>query len=161
MSNWLANAFQQNGIEAGDHVLFYLLNSIELVMSIFAARKANAFFSVVDYANTFSWADQQITLQNSINYYNSVVSSMGGEATTQEFIRLFMVPGMMHCETGRGSGMDSRTLAVVQQWVEEGITTMGIKSPAGSRPLYAYPQVARYTGMSSSGNAKVFVCETP
>jgi len=53
MSNRLANAFRNNGIQDGDRILFHLLNSSELVVSIFAALKANAIFSVVDYANTF------------------------------------------------------------------------------------------------------------
>ncbi len=52
-ANRLANAFQQNGVKEGDRILFYLLNSAELVVGIFAALKANAVFSVVDYANTF------------------------------------------------------------------------------------------------------------
>jgi len=53
MSNRLAIALRQNGIEDGDRVLLYLLNSVELVISVFAALKANAVFSVIDYANTF------------------------------------------------------------------------------------------------------------
>jgi long-chain acyl-CoA synthetase len=53
MSNRLANAFRQNGVRDGDRVLFYLLNSSELVVSMFAALKANAVFSAIDYANTF------------------------------------------------------------------------------------------------------------
>ena len=53
MSNRLANAFRNNGIQDGDRILFYLLNSSELVVSIFAALKAGAVFSVIDYANTF------------------------------------------------------------------------------------------------------------
>lgn len=51
-SDRLANAFQQNGVKDGDRVLFYLLNSPELVIGMFAALKANAVFSVIDYANT-------------------------------------------------------------------------------------------------------------
>lgn len=53
MSNRLAHAFRENGVQDGDRILFYLLNSAELVVSIFAALKANAVFSVIDYANTF------------------------------------------------------------------------------------------------------------
>ena len=48
------------------------------------------------------WADQNIAPQNSINYYQSVVADQGDEAKTQEFVRLFMVPGMGHCSGGRG-----------------------------------------------------------
>jgi acyl-CoA synthetase (AMP-forming)/AMP-acid ligase II len=53
MSNRLATAFRNNGIQDGDRILFHLLNGSELVVSIFAALKANAIFSVIDYANTF------------------------------------------------------------------------------------------------------------
>ncbi len=53
MSNRLAHALREKGVQDGDRILFYLLNSVELVVSIFAALKANAVFSVVDYANTF------------------------------------------------------------------------------------------------------------
>jgi long-chain acyl-CoA synthetase len=52
MSNRLANAFRENGVQDGDRILLYLLNGSEIVVSIFAALKANAVFSVVDYANT-------------------------------------------------------------------------------------------------------------
>ena len=48
------------------------------------------------------WADQAIQPENSINYYESVVSTMGGAQKTQEFLRLFMVPGMTHCQGGVG-----------------------------------------------------------
>jgi feruloyl esterase len=107
------------------------------------------------------WADQQIAPQNSINYYNSVVSYMGGEAATQEFLRLFMVPGMLHCGTGGGSGMGLKLLAAVQQWVEQGTAPVGLKGPDDTRPLCTYPQVARYTGMGSTEDANNFVCATP
>ncbi|MCX6032772.1 MAG: class I adenylate-forming enzyme family protein [Chloroflexi bacterium] len=53
MADRLANAFRKNGVQDGDRILFHLLNSSELVVSIFAALKANAVFSVIDYANTF------------------------------------------------------------------------------------------------------------
>jgi acyl-coenzyme A synthetase/AMP-(fatty) acid ligase len=52
MSSRLASAFRQNGVQDGDRILFYLLNSAELVVSIFAALKANAVYSSIDYANT-------------------------------------------------------------------------------------------------------------
>jgi long-chain acyl-CoA synthetase len=53
MSNRMANALIKNGVREGDRVLFYLMNSAELVVSIFAALKANAVFVGVDSANTF------------------------------------------------------------------------------------------------------------
>lgn len=50
MANRLANALHSNGVQKGDRIILYLLNSVELVVSVFAALKANAVFSVVDYA---------------------------------------------------------------------------------------------------------------
>jgi long-chain acyl-CoA synthetase len=49
-ANRLANAFRNNGLQRGDRVILYMLNSVELVVSVFAVLKANAVFSVVDYA---------------------------------------------------------------------------------------------------------------
>jgi len=48
MANRLAHAFQRNGVEPGDRVAIYLHNSLETVVSIFAALKAAAVFVVVN-----------------------------------------------------------------------------------------------------------------
>ena len=55
------------------------------------------------------WNDPSISPLNTINYYEKVVATVrknGGaqdaDARTQEFARLFMVPGMMHCGGGPG-----------------------------------------------------------
>lgn len=53
MSSRMANAFCQRGIKPGDRILFYLLNSVEQVIGIFAALKANAIFVGVDAGNTY------------------------------------------------------------------------------------------------------------
>lgn len=50
MANRLANALFDRGVRRGDRILIYLLNSVEAVVSVFAALKAGAIFSVVDYA---------------------------------------------------------------------------------------------------------------
>ncbi len=51
-SDRLAHALRKNGVEDGDRVLIYLMNSAELVISVFAVLKANAVFAAIDYANT-------------------------------------------------------------------------------------------------------------
>lgn len=53
MSDRLANALRDKGIGEGDRVLFYLLNSVELVVSILATLKAGAVFVGMDYSNTY------------------------------------------------------------------------------------------------------------
>jgi feruloyl esterase len=113
------------------------------------------------------WADQNIAPRNSINYYNSVVAVVGSEDETQEFLRLFMVPGMGHCSGGPGPGTFD-ALAALEQWVEEGVApeqitgthlTKGVVDL--SRPLCPYPQVAQYTGTGSTAEAENFVCANP
>ncbi len=53
------------------------------------------------------------------DYYETVERTMGGRAATQEFFRLFVVPGMNHCGGGKGaSAVD--WLSVLEAWVEKG-----------------------------------------
>gem|GEM_PF-262160 len=106
------------------------------------------------------WADQQIAPRNSINYYNSVVSFMGNESTTQEFLRLFLVPGMMHC--GRGTGPRIfNTLAAMRMWVEQGIAPAAMASADQTRLLCPYPQSARYKGIGDVNNPNNYECVNP
>ena len=49
------------------------------------------------------WSDTGISPQNDINYYRSVRRVLGGHKNTQDFYRLFMVPGMSHCGGGPGA----------------------------------------------------------
>jgi feruloyl esterase len=113
------------------------------------------------------WYDQNIAPRNSIHYYQKVVETMGGEARTKDFFRLFMAPGMGHCGGGPGPNtMD--TLAAVEQWVEqkkapERIVASRPLEGQGqrTRPLCVYPQVARYKGAGSTDDAANFVCTDP
>jgi feruloyl esterase len=101
--------------------------------------------------------------------------TMGGLAPTQAFARLFLLPGMGHCRTGGVNFAD--LLGALDAWVEGGkapeqITAYAIAdpdvgptvAPAGftgnnieigqpklSRPLFPYPDQARY--QSGDANA--------
>ena len=50
IANRMAAALADEGVCRADRIILYLPNSVELVASIFAVLKANAVFSVVDYA---------------------------------------------------------------------------------------------------------------
>lgn len=52
-----------------------------------------------------------IAPRNSINYFDSVVSKMGGLEKAEESVRLFMVPGMGHCSGGEGPNRFDRPAA--------------------------------------------------
>jgi feruloyl esterase len=112
------------------------------------------------------WADQNVAARASINYYASVVNTLGADRTS-ESIRLFMAPGMAHCRGGDGPNSFDAVTAL-EQWVEHGkAPSLIIASHSTNgkvdrtRPLCAYPQVARYNGKGSIDDAANFECRQP
>ncbi|HEY7190780.1 MAG TPA: tannase/feruloyl esterase family alpha/beta hydrolase [Vicinamibacterales bacterium] len=112
------------------------------------------------------WNDQLVAPVNSVNYYTRVTSMLDpGKAASS--IRLFMMPGVNHCQGGSGPDTFDR-MKVIEDWVERGQTPSRIDAShatAGTidrtRPLCAYPQVARHTGSGSTDDAANFVCRMP
>jgi feruloyl esterase len=113
------------------------------------------------------WADQQVVPTSTINYFGDVLDTMGGAAKTSEWLRVFMAPGMAHCRGGDGpNSFDA--LTALETWVEKGKAPDQIiasHSVAGkvdrTRPLCAYPMVARYKGTGSIDQAANFACRMP
>ena len=110
------------------------------------------------------WNDQLIAPLNSINYYNSVSKAMGAN-NTDDFFRLFMAPGMLHCAGGPGPNTFD-AVAALEQWVEQGAKPDSLLASHATngvidrtRPLCPYPQVAVYKGSDSIDEAKNFVCK--
>jgi feruloyl esterase len=113
----------------------------------------------------FGWADPALNPLMGVEYYEQVSQRMG--AGTGGFFRLFMVPGMFHC--GGGVGTDTfDKLGPLTGWVEHGTAPDAIpasRMAAGkvvrTRPLCAYPEVARYKGLGSPDDAADFACVKP
>jgi hypothetical protein len=113
----------------------------------------------------FGWADPQLNPLMGVEYYEQVVEKMG--ASTSDFARLFMVPGMFHCGGGVGTGVFDTATPLVQ-WVEASTAPVRIEASrvvAGkvvrTRPLCVYPQVARYKGAGSIDESANFACVKP
>lgn len=113
------------------------------------------------------WADPGIAPRNSVNYYEKVVKTVGGEAKSNGSIRLFMVPGMGHCRGGDGTDHFD-AMAALHQWVEETkppdrIVAAHVTKGATdrTRPLCPYPQTAHYKGSGSTDEAANFACKLP
>jgi len=113
------------------------------------------------------WADPNVASLASVEYYNNVVEVMGGAEKTSSFIRLFMMPGMGHCEGGEGPDTFDK-MAVIENWYEQGKAperivashlTNGVVDR--TRPLCPYPQLASYKGNGSINDAANFVCKNP
>ena len=112
------------------------------------------------------WSDQDIAPLASVNFYKSVTSAVGDPKASSS-LRLFMVPGMGHCGGGEGPNTFDM-MPSLEQWVEKGqapTRVVASRSTNGkvdrTRPLCAYPQVARYTGTGSTDDAANFTCRLP
>ncbi len=87
--------------------------------------------------------------------------------STDDFARLFMVPGMFHCSGGVGTSQFEMTTPLVK-WVEGGTAPSRIEASRVSggkvvrtRPLCAYPMTERYKGTGSIDDAANFTCVKP
>lgn len=76
MANRLANALRDGGVRRGDRVVLFLPNSIELVVGIFAALKANAVFVVV---NASTKQDKLLYVVNNCRAAAFITGARNGE----------------------------------------------------------------------------------
>src|SRR5437764_2468780 len=81
------------------------------------------------------WADSAIPPFASIDYYASVEHQMGGFASTQQFSRLYMVPGGYHCLTGGDPGVAADFLTPLINWVEQGHPPGAVTVPVVSQAI--------------------------
>jgi feruloyl esterase len=102
---------------------------------------------------------------NTLNYYQSILDRMG--PGQDDWLRLFMVPGMAHCGGGPGPNQFA-VLRALDGWREQGkapdqITAYRVTNNRVdmTRPLCPYPQVAVYKGTGSTNDAASFTCRTP
>jgi poly(3-hydroxybutyrate) depolymerase len=109
-------------------------------------------------------------------WYESLRSANGGDASN--FARLFRVPGMNHCSGGPATDQFDMLTPLVD-WVEKGqspdsvlASARGAGNAGGvnadlpstwsatrTRPLCAYPKVAKYKGSGSVEEASSFSCQ--
>ena len=130
------------------------------------------------------WNDPAISPSNTIAYYKEVQTTMGA-AKADSFARLYMVPGVEHCSGGPGpssfgqfgtetaKGPKYGLFDSLQNWVEKGSPADdvaatkyergegGATKAVMTRPLCAYPKVAKYNGSGDSNEAGSFTCTEP
>ena len=110
------------------------------------------------------WDDPLNAATLPIEYRDQVIAGFGrssapvqARATVEAFFRVFMAPGMGHCQGGDGPS-DADALNAVTEWVEKDrapaeIIATKVQTPSGApasplmrRPLCPYPKYARYFG---------------
>jgi len=169
-----------------DSVLAGLLNANNPSLDAFKSRGGK----LLRY---HGWSDDAIPPQDSINAYKNTITHESQKSPgralqrTQDYYRLFMAPGVLHCSGGPGpnafgqndvgsakplSADASRSAMIaLQRWVEGGIAPERLvatkyveddpaKGIQTTRPLCAYPMMARYRGSGSTNNESSFSCET-
>ena len=119
-----------------------------------------------------SWADATIPPAASIAYYEAVENHVGSREATQEFLRLFLVPGMEHCGFSEGPSITDRgfdPLKALEKWVEQGeapASLLATKTDSTgnilwTRPLCPYPERAVHKGRGDVKDAANFECVNP
>ena len=133
------------------------------------------------------WNDPAISALNTVNYFTEMLSKMGGNET-EAFARLYMVPGMQHCQGGPGPDSFGQSPSgapdaqhnielALEQWVEKGVAPSAIIATKSSstepdrsdsagpakpgkitRPLCPFPQIAKYKGSGDPSDAANFAC---
>jgi feruloyl esterase len=126
------------------------------------------------------WEDPAIPAVNTVNYYQSVVSTVGKPAA-DSFVRLYMLPGVQHCAGGPGPGAfggvgdwnspddpQHNARVALEQWVEKGTAPGTIiaskpaddpqQPPKMTRPVCTYPESAKYKGSGDTNDAANFNC---
>jgi hypothetical protein len=132
------------------------------------------------------WNDAIEGVLNTVAYYETAEKILGDRPATQDFLRLFVIPGMNHCSGGDGAfAVDY--LSYLEAWVEKGsppeqLVASHVKledlkfdnpkdvhemvrrlefplDPATvsfSRPVYPYPVATKYLGHGDSKDAASF-----
>ena len=86
---------------------------------------------------TYGWADPILQPMAGVNYYEQAVAKNG--PATQDFFRLFMVPGMAHCGGGIGPDRHDPMTAMIN-WVEKDkapasmVASRVVEQPGGAHP---------------------------
>ena len=81
------------------------------------------------------WDDQSVMPLTTVDYFQSLTRTMGGDAQTREFARLFTIPGMDHCAGGKGA-YAINYMKALEDWVERGQTPEALR---GVHPLPGSP----------------------
>lgn len=106
------------------------------------------------------WSDPALSAYTSVNHYEAAVAQ---DSALAESVRLFLLPGVLHCGGGPGPG-GTNWIRLIQEWVERDIVPERVvvtKKAEGkvvlSRPVFPYPAQAVYNGVGDPSVEGSFV----
>lgn len=110
-------------------------------------------------------ADPIFSANDTIAYVEALAKRYGA---SDDFARLYLVPGMNHCAGGPATDQFD-ALTALDDWVDKGQAPQsliakaraipGVPWPGRTRPLCPYPGYARYSGAGSIEDAASFICQ--
>ena len=173
-SNWDVKTFSVDaGLKTAQAKTADALDAVSPDLKAFKARGGK----LIVY---HGWNDPAIPAVNTVTYYQSVIAKMG-QKDADSFLRLYMVPGMQHCDGGPGANSfgqvgrlnfddPQRSVdAALEQWVEKGTAPGTIIASKYSedaqpslkmtRPLCTYPLAAKYKGSGDTNDAGNLTCQ--
>jgi pimeloyl-ACP methyl ester carboxylesterase len=110
--------------------------------------------------------DQLIPTEGTVDYRERVSDAVGGEKRADEFYRLFLLPGVLHCGGGPGQ-QPVDPLGALVKWVEKGkaphtlatatVDTAG--TTLASHDVCRYPMETVYDGIGDPAAASSYHCE--
>ena len=130
-------------------------------------------------------AEDVIPPAGAVNYYERVQAALGGEAATQSFFRMYLVPGLAHSSQGRPATLGGNNNAVplprlpgnanqtpsrdqdtmftaLVDWVERGAAPGDIllvsRDNSVNYPICVYPKKAVWDGSGSAKVAASYAC---
>jgi feruloyl esterase len=131
-------------------------------------------------------AEDSIPPQGSVHYYERVKAAAGGEPQTQQFLRMYNIPGVAHSSQGRASTVGGNNnivpipmlpgntnqnpareedplFSALVDWVERGVAPeqMVIRSRdnATAYPICVYPRKITWNGIGPAKEAASYSCQ--
>ncbi|MBN1238416.1 MAG: tannase/feruloyl esterase family alpha/beta hydrolase [Gammaproteobacteria bacterium] len=163
--DWRTFDFDRD-VEHVDAKLYGVLNAVSPDLRDFEAQGGK----LIVY---HGWNDPGVMPQQTIDYYEQIVDFAGkatggdGAAFTDEYLRLFMMPGVGHCRGGAGPDQ-ADFMDAIAAWVEDGRAPERIVARQErdgevtmTRPLCPHPEIAHYTGSGDTKEAESFECRLP
>jgi len=98
-------------------------------------------------------------------YFNAMAAANAAVKPVDEYSKLYLVPGMLHCAGGDRTLDNFDMLTPIVQWVEENkapaaIIATGQSMPGQSRPLCPAPAITRYNS-GDPALAQSYICRNP
>ena len=111
------------------------------------------------------WSDPALSALATIDYYEAVEAADSG---VRGYSRLFLAPGVLHCDGGPGPDRVDLLSAIVE-WVERGSAPERLiaskldedGATLMTRPLCPYPEVVVHDGQGETNDASSFKCQAP